>query len=60
MQRYPRPGLTNPNDRDSDSLTATDPCSIPSAPPLRSRPLMLQSLAREVPSHGKGRIRSVF
>lgn len=45
---YPRPVLTNPNDRDSDSSTATDPCTIPSAPPLRSRSFMLESLAREV------------
>ena len=45
---YPRPVLTNPNDRDSDSSTATDPCTIPSAPPLRSRSFMLESLARKV------------
>ena len=47
---YPRPVLTNPNDRDrdSDSSATADPCSIPSAPPLRSRSFMLESLAREV------------
>jgi hypothetical protein len=47
---YPRPVLTSTNDRDSDSPAAPDPCSIPSgsAPPLRSRPLMLQSLARQL------------
>lgn len=45
---YPRPVLMGSNSDDPSSNAAVDPCSIPSAPPVRSRSFMLESLAREV------------